>query len=265
MELFSIASGSSGNCICVGNDADHVMIDVGISGKRVEAGMNEMGYTTSDMAGVLITHEHVDHIQGLGVIARRYALPIYATAGTIGAIQKSGKCGKIDDSLFHVIRADEPFEIGTLHIKPIRISHDAAEPVAYILRDDKKSVGVVTDLGKFNDYIVDNISGLSALLLEANHDVRMLEVGPYPYDLKRRILGERGHLSNELSGQLLGRVLHDHMTHVLLGHLSMENNYPRLAYETVASEVTLGDNPYRGTDFPIDIAARDTVSERIVC
>ena len=93
----------------------------------------------------------------------------------------------------------------------------------------------------------------------------MLQVGSYPYELKRRILGERGHLSNELSGQLLGRVLHDHLTHILLGHLSHENNYPRLAYETVASEVTMGDNPYRGTDFPIDIASRDRVSERIVC
>ncbi|MCR5451077.1 MAG: MBL fold metallo-hydrolase [Lachnospiraceae bacterium] len=265
MELFSIASGSSGNCICVGNDTDHVLIDVGISGKKVEAGMNEMGYTTPDMSAILITHEHSDHVSGLGVISRKYSLPVYATQGTIDAIFDMPGLGKLDKDLFHVIKPDVPFLLGSLKIKPIRISHDAAEPVAYILSDGKKKIGVITDLGMYDEYIVENISGLSALLLEANHDVRMLEVGRYPYPLKRRILGNKGHLSNELSGQLLGRVLHDNMTHVLLGHLSHENNYPRLAYETVSSEVTLGDNPYKGSDFPIDIAGRDRVSERIVC
>ena len=263
MELFSIASGSSGNCICVGNETSHVMIDCGISGKRIEAGMNVYDYTTADMDALLITHEHSDHIGGLGVIARRYGLPIYATRGTLQAIRHSKSLGKIDEGLFHEIRADEDFAIGSLTVHPIEISHDAAEPVAYIVRDEKKSVGVVTDLGIYNDYIIDNIIGLDALLLEANHDIRMLEAGPYPYPLKQRILGDRGHLSNELSGHLLGRVLHDHMKHILLGHLSKENNYEELCLETVSLEVTLGDNPYKAKDFPITIAKRDRVSEKI--
>lgn len=266
MELFSIASGSSGNCICVGNDDSHVMIDCGISGKRIEAGMNEMDYTTSDMDAVLITHEHSDHIQGLGVIARKYGLPIYATAGTIAGIKRMRSLGKIDDALFHVARPDEDFAVANLTIHPIRISHDAADPVAYIVKDKAKDrrIGVITDLGKYDDYIIREIYGLDALLLESNHDVHMLQVGPYPYPLKRRILGDYGHLSNELSGQLLGKVLHDRTRFVLLGHLSKENNYEDLALETVSMEVSLGDNPYKASDFPIKVAKRDQVSERIV-
>ncbi|MCR5397608.1 MAG: MBL fold metallo-hydrolase [Lachnospiraceae bacterium] len=264
MELFSIASGSSGNCICVGNERNHVMIDVGISGKRVDAGMAEYDLKTSDMDGILVTHEHSDHISGLGVISRKYGLPIYSTKGTIEAIKNTKSVGKIDEGLFHIIEPDQDFTIGELTVHPIRVSHDAADPVAYTVSDGRKKIGVITDLGCYDDYIIENISGMNVLLLEANHDVNMLRVGPYPYPLKQRIIGDKGHLSNELSGQLLGRVLHDQMGHVILGHLSKENNYEKLAYETVKTEVTMGDNPYKGNDFPIHIANRSNVSEKYV-
>lgn len=263
MELFSIASGSSGNCVCVGSSDCHVMIDAGISGKRIEAGMNAMGLTVEDMEGVLVTHEHSDHIAGLGVIARKYGCPIYATAGTIEAIRRSSAVGSIDEELFHPICPEEAFSVGAMTVYPMGISHDAADPVAYLISEGKKRIGVVTDLGCYNSRMLALLQGLDALLLEANHDINMLQVGSYPYPLKQRILGDKGHLSNESSGQLLGQVLHDHMKHVLLGHLSKENNYPQLAYETVRLEVTLGDNPYRGSDFPITVAPRSEVSERI--
>ncbi|MDY3873151.1 MAG: MBL fold metallo-hydrolase [Roseburia lenta] len=263
MDFFSVASGSSGNCICLGSDQCHVMIDAGISGKRIEEGMNTYDYTTSDMDGVLITHEHSDHIQGLGVVARKYGLPIYATKGTADAILQSSSVGKIDPSLFHVIEAGKTFFIGNLEIYPMSISHDAADPVAYLVSDGRHRVGVVTDLGYYDADIVSHMEGLDALLLEANHDIRMLQVGAYPYPLKQRILGERGHLSNETSGQLLGQILHDGMQHILLGHLSKENNYDELAYETVRLEISLGDNPYRGNDFPIEVAKRDRPSSLI--
>ncbi len=263
MDFFSVASGSSGNCICLGSDQCHVMIDAGISGKRIEEGMNTYDYTTSDMDGVLITHEHSDHIQGLGVIARKYGLPIYATKGTADAILQSSSVGKIDPSLFHVIEAGKTFFIGNLEIYPMSISHDAADPVAYLVSDGRHRVGVVTDLGYYDADIVSHMEGLDALLLEANHDIHMLQVGAYPYPLKQRILGERGHLSNETSGQLLGQILHDGMQHILLGHLSKENNYDELAYETVRLEISLGDNPYRGNDFPIEVAKRDRPSSLI--
>ena len=263
MDFFSVASGSSGNCICLGSDQCHVMIDAGISGKRIEEGMNTYDYTTLDMDGVLITHEHSDHIQGLGVVARKYGLPLYATKGTADAILQSSSVGKIDPSLFHVIEAGKTFFIGNLEIYPMSISHDAADPVAYLVSDGRHRVGVVTDLGYYDADIVSHMEGLDALLLEANHDIHMLQVGAYPYPLKQRILGERGHLSNETSGQLLGQILHDGMQHILLGHLSKENNYDELAYETVRLEISLGDNPYRGNDFPIEVAKRDRPSSLI--
>ncbi len=266
MEMFSIASGSSGNCICVGNDNDHVLIDCGISGKKTEAGLNQYELTTPDCAGILVTHEHIDHIAGLGVIMRRYGLKVYATLGTIRAILKDRRVGKVDESLFNVIHPDEEFQIGTLDVKPIHISHDAADPVGYILRDDDsgRKVAVVTDLGTYDDYTIGNLQGLSAVLLEANHDENMLSCGPYPYPLKRRIKSDYGHLSNSLSGQLLGHILNDSIEHVFLGHLSAENNYAPLAVETVNQEITDGDNPYKAKDFNITVASRHEVSEKVV-
>ncbi len=264
MELCSIASGSSGNCICVGSDNCHVLIDAGISGKRIEQGLNSIDLKTADMQGILITHEHIDHISGVGVLARKYGIPMYATEGTIDAVLNTKSVGKIDESLFQCITPGVDFTIGDLTIEPIHISHDAADPVAYKVKQEGKSAAVMTDLGTYDDNIIEKLKNLDVLLLEANHDVRMLQAGSYPYQLKRRILGDRGHLSNELSGQLLSELLHDDFKAIFLGHLSKENNYPELAYETVRLEVTLGDNPYKGEDFPIYVAKRDSVSEKIV-
>ncbi len=263
MELCSIASGSSGNCIYAGTEDTHLMIDAGISGKRIENGLNSIGLKASEMQALLVTHEHSDHISGLGVIARRHGIPIYATHGTIEAVKQTSSVGKIDESLFHEIEPGVTFMIGDMEIEPIPISHDAAEPCAYLMHQGDKSMGVITDLGKYDDYLVDKLQGLDVLLLEANHDVHMLQVGSYPYALKRRILSDRGHLSNELCGQLLGRVLHDDFKTVILGHLSKENNYASLAYETVRVEVSLGDNPYKGDDFPMYVADRSEVSKVI--
>ena len=263
MRLCSIASGSSGNCIYVGSECAHVLVDIGISGKKMETGLNSLELTGRDIDGILVTHEHSDHIKGLGVIARRYGIPIYATGGTVDAMVRSGSLGKIPEGIFHEIREDEPFLIKDLKVKPFTISHDAAQPVGYRLECGAHSVGIATDLGKYNDYIIENLQDLDALLLEANHDIRMLQVGKYPYYLKQRILGDRGHLSNENAGRLLCRLLHDNMKAVFLGHLSRENNYEELAYETVCSEVTLGDNPYKSKDFKIQVAKRDFASEAV--
>ena len=260
LELCSIASGSSGNCICVGSDDSHVLIDAGISGKKIENGLNAIDLKSQDMQGILVTHEHIDHIAGLGVMARRYGLPLYATPGTIDAIKNVKSVGKIEESLFHPITPMEEFSIGDLEITPIPISHDAAEPVAYRIKKDHHIFAVVTDLGTYDDATIQELQGLEVLLLEANHDIHMLETGAYPYSLKRRIMGDRGHLSNERSGQLLGELLHDKFGTVMLGHLSKENNYEELAYEAVRLEVTSGDNPYKADDFPMYVAKRDAVS-----
>ena len=263
MRLCSIASGSSGNCIYVGSEEAHVLVDVGISGKNIEKGLNTLDLTGKDVDGILITHEHSDHIKGLGVISRKYGIPIYATGGTADAMLRMKSLGKMPEGLIHEIREDEPFEIKDLTVNPFTIPHDAAQPVGYRLECGEHSVGIATDLGKYNDYIVKNLENLDAVLLEANHDIRMLQVGKYPYYLKQRILGDRGHLPNENAGRLLCRILHDNLKAVFLGHLSRENNYEELAYETVCSEVTLGDNPYRSRDFKIQVAKRDHISEII--
>ena len=263
MELCSIASGSSGNCIYAGTDHVHLLVDTGISKKKIEIGLSEIGLKPDEIDGILITHEHSDHVKGLGVMSRKYGIPIYATPGTIRAIEYEGKLGEIDHSLFHPIVPETDFSIGEMTIHAIHTSHDAAEPVAYIMKNENRSVGVITDLGKYDHSLVDKLQNIDVLLLEANHDVNMLQVGVYPYYLKQRILGDKGHLSNETCGQLLGEVLHDDMKKVLLGHLSKDNNYPQLAYETVKMEITMGSSPYQGNDFPIEIAPRDSLSELI--
>ncbi|HJA11876.1 MAG TPA: MBL fold metallo-hydrolase [Candidatus Mediterraneibacter merdipullorum] len=263
MRMCSIASGSSGNCIYVGSDDTHLLIDTGISRKRIEEGLKELDIRGDELDGILITHEHSDHIQGLGVFSRKYEVPIYATPGTLEGIRSSSSLGRIPDGLFHPVHTDAPFVLGDVTVHPFAISHDASEPCAYRLECGGKAAAVATDLGKYDAYTVEHLKDLDAVLLEANHDIHMLEVGGYPYYLKQRILGDRGHLSNELSGRLLCDILHDGLKHIILGHLSKENNYAGLAYETVKLEVTLADNDYRGEDLDMFVAGRDTVSEVI--
>lgn len=261
MRLCSIASGSSGNCIYAGSDNTHVLIDTGISKKRVEMGLHSLDIDPKDLSGILITHEHVDHIQGLGVFSRKYEIPIYATAGTLRGIRACKSLGAIPEGLYHEVQADETFAVGDIDVKPFRISHDANEPTGYRLEQGGKSLAVATDLGVYDDYTVSNLKELDAIVLEANHDIKMLEVGPYPWPLKQRVLGNRGHLSNELSGRLLCDILHRNLKHIVLGHLSKENNYPELAYETVKLEVTLGSVPFSGDDLNLMVAKRSEISE----
>ena len=263
MRLCSIASGSSGNCIYMGDENTHLLVDTGISKKRVEQGLSELDIKGEDLSGILVTHEHIDHIQGLGVFSRKYEVPIYATKGTIEGIRKCSSLGKMPEGILHEIEIDQTFTIGTLEVLPFAISHDANEPSGYRIGNGSKAMAVATDLGTYDDYIVKHLKNLNAVVLEANHDIHMLEVGPYPYPLKRRVMGDKGHLSNELSGRILCDILHDNLQSVVLGHLSKENNYAELAYETVKLEITMGDNPYRGEEIPIIVAKRDTVSDII--
>ena len=263
MRMTSIASGSSGNCIYVGSDNTHILIDSGIAYKRIEAGLNDIGLKGQDLHGILVTHEHSDHIAGLGVLARKLGIPMYASQGTIEAIKRNTALGKVDESLYQIIRADEDFQLGDLVIKPFSNTHDAAQPLGYRVENRTRSVAVCTDLGNYSQYTVNKLQGLDAILLESNHDIRMLQVGPYPYALKQRVMGDYGHLSNEACGRLLCEILHDDMKHIMLGHLSKENNIPELAYESVRLEITMGDNPYDASDFHITVAKRDVPSELI--
>ena len=256
MDFCTIASGSSGNCTYVGTQSASLLVDTGMSGKKLKESLHAIDRKMEDLSGILITHEHSDHICGLGVLARRYHLPIYATPGTIRYLISCTQVGKIDPQLFHPVKEDEPFTVGDITACPFRISHDAAQPVGYRFESGGKSAAIATDMGCYDEYIISHLRDLEALLLEANHDVNMLQAGPYPYPLKQRILSEKGHLSNEHAGHLLCEILHDNIRYILLGHLSAENNYPPLAMATVTSEIELADNPYRGDDFPIFVAPR---------
>lgn len=249
MKFGTIASGSSGNCLYVGNKDSHILIDAGISCKRICEGLKSFDLSGNDLKGILITHEHSDHISGLGVLSRKFHIPIYGTEKTLKSISEMANLGKIDKDLFCPIEAGKAFTIGTLSMESFSISHDAIDPVSYIAYDGNKKLGMVTDLGYYDERIVDSLKESNLLYVEANHDIHMLQVGPYPYYLKRRILGEQGHLCNEKAADLVNEVMHDHLHQVILGHLSKENNYPELAYATVKNEVR--------TEVKVEVAPRE--------
>ncbi len=264
MRLMSIASGSSGNCTYVGTDSTSLLVDVGIAKKRIQDGLKTIDVDFKNIDGILITHEHDDHIRGIGVISRAYSIPIYATEDTCYEIANKSSLGEFDKSLLCPIEPDAKFTIGDIDIEPHTIWHDAADPVCYSFFNAGKKISVATDIGNYDDYLVNCLADSDALLIEANHDVRMLQVGPYPYQLKRRVLSDRGHLSNEASGRLIKCLLNDHIKAILLGHLSKENNYPDLAYETVKLEIS--DNPFikNINDFNLQVASRDCSSELVI-
>ena len=258
MKLCSIVSGSSGNCIYVGSKQTNLLVDVGLSAKRIENGLSEIDVLPDTLQGILVTHEHSDHISGLGVMARRYNIPIYGTYETILAIQKIKSLGDIPTELFNYVRPDEEFTINDITIDPFATSHDASNPVCYTLQAEGHKVGVATDLGIFDDYIVSKLDNSDILLLEANHDINMLMVGKYPYYLKQRILGERGHLSNDSCAELISKLVTKKIKQIFLAHLSKENNYEELAYETVCCELNLKGYDFTGSK--LSVAHRDRVS-----
>ncbi len=264
MRMMSIASGSSGNCIYIGTEQTHVLVDAGISKKRIVEGLKLLDLTLDDIDAVFITHEHDDHIKGVGVLERQCVTPLYGTGKTLEYITDYSSLGRLPEGIYHSVMPGEELCIKDLFIKPVSISHDALEPVAYVFSNGDKRAGVVTDLGVYDEEIIDSFRNLNTLLVEANHDINMLMTGPYPYGLKQRILSERGHLSNESCGRLLGEIIGDRTENVLLGHLSHENNFPDLAYETVRMEINLGDNNLKAEDFNIRVAKRSEPSEIIL-
>lgn len=262
MKLCSIASGSSGNCIYVGSNSTNLLVDAGISAKRIENGLSGIDIQPDTLQGILITHEHSDHVSGLGILARRYNIPIYATYETARAIGQIKSLGEIPQELYHYIKPNEAFVINDINIEPFATSHDASNPVCYTMQAEGHKIGVATDLGKYDDYIVSKLEASEILFVEANHDVNMLMVGKYPYYLKQRILGDRGHLSNETSANLIHKLIHPKLQRVMLAHLSKENNYEELAYETVCCELT-----GRGCGFSaqkLSVACREQPSDMVL-
>lgn len=273
MRIFSIASGSSGNCIFVGSGgsteqdvgcgaATNVLVDAGVSTKRIVAGLEQNFIEPGQLDGILITHEHSDHIMGLPVFARKYHIPIYGTKETLAHIARTSGGKNIPGELFVPITPGETFCIGNMTIESHGTSHDAANPVMYTLGCEQKKVGIATDLGCYSEEIISGLQGADVLYLESNYDRNMLLVGIYPYYLKQRILGSCGHLSNDDSAELMLRLMHEHLKVVILAHLSKENNYPELAYQTMRNAIDSGW--CYGTDKPrLLVANRDVPMECI--
>ena len=250
-------SGSSGNALFVQAGQTRVLIDAGKPGKTVAEALRLIGVEPETLSAVLITHEHSDHISGAGVLCRRYHVPVYATEDTWRAMDR--KVGEIPAHLRCTFDKRQDFYLGDLGVAPFAIPHDAADPVGYRLWSGSLSISTATDLGYFSKGVFSAVAGSSLVLLESNHDPDMLMANPhYSAHLKQRILSNRGHLSNEACANALIQLVESGVHHVLLGHLSGENNRPELALET--SENRAEEAGIRlGQDVSIDMAWRDRV------
>ena len=256
-----LVSGSAGNSIYISCGGVKLLVDCGVSAARVEAGLREIGVSVDDLDGILITHEHVDHVRGLGVLCRKHGVPVYANEGTWQGIFL--KETNIPVRCVPTFFTGEDFFIGGVNIHPFPIPHDATEPVGFAFTCKGFKCAVATDIGHIASGWVEAVSGAQALVLEANHDIEMVERGPYPKRLQQRILGRNGHLNNADCAKVLLELVRRGAKAVSLAHLSADNNLPELAYNTVCE--ALCDAGYCiGEDVSVTVARRDRVSDMMI-
>ena len=230
MKFCTLSSGSSGNCAVIKSGNTAILIDAGISMRRIKQGLAEIGLLPEDISAILVTHCHTDHISGIKMMSKYYHLPILAPRITAGML--SSACPEAGPYIRY-FEPDRPFHVEEIDVTPFRTPHDAYDSVGYILSAEGKRLAYITDLGHIPDSVLESVLGADAAIIESNHDIEMLKNGPYPYPLKMRILSESGHLSNEACGKLAIRLAESGTKTLLLAHLSRENNTPSLAYETV--------------------------------
>ena len=251
----TIVSGSSGNCSYAGLGGEHLLIDAGISCKRILQGLSQLSIPKP--TAILITHEHSDHIAGVSVTARKLGIPVYATPLTWRYFLRHNKFGPLplEEAQMKHITPGQPLMIGNVNVTAFDVPHDASQPVGYTLEAEDCKIAYATDLGRSTDMIYEHLCGARLLLLESNYDLEMLQKGRYHAQLKKRVQSARGHLSNAAAGQLIASVAWDGLKHVILGHLSEENNRPMLAYDTVGrimdahnvqARLTVADRHYPG-------------------
>lgn len=241
-----VASGSAGNCTIIRHGDDVVIVDCGISKKRVVAALAELGIPEASVKGIVVTHEHRDHCAGVGVLSRGLKVPVYATMGTLGG------CKDVVKQLHGFVEVDDctPFEIGSMRVEPFPTFHDAANPFAVVVRpgrEDERATAVVTDLGFVSTLAFERLKGVRTAVFESNYDPAMLQDGPYPWHLKQRISGRNGHLENAHTARALARLYEAGLRNVLLAHLSETNNTPEVVLDTLARE--LPADVYAGTRF----------------
>ncbi len=262
ISICPLSSGSSGNSVLLRSENCAVLVDCGITGKSAENELASAGISPENIDAIIVTHEHIDHISGVGVMCRRYKIPVYATLGTWKAMINS--IGKIDPDLIRYIAADVPFEINGTKFYPFSTSHDAAESIGIVFSNGDKSGALATDLGTVTRHIFDLLLPCSIAMIEANHDEKMLMCGPYPQHLKERILSDYGHLSNRMCGALCAKLVREgKLRQIMLGHLSTDNNTPSKAYESVAGSIeSVGFKI--GEDVSLFVAERYSLSEELI-
>ena len=231
----SLFSGSSGNCYLVQSDNTNILIDAGESSKKIEISLSNLQINPIDISAVLITHEHSDHVKGLGTFSKKFNIPVYANEDTWNAMPNQSS--KIDKNNCEIFSVDSKFCIKDLSIEPFSIPHDAANPCGFNVFHENKKLSIATDIGHMTREIINYLSYSSFLLLEANYDPNVLKCASYPYSLKERIAGPNGHLSNLMAGKTISYLTQFGLKEVMLGHLSKESNFPELAYQTVAEQL----------------------------
>lgn len=254
LTLCPLYSGSSGNALFVSTEKTRLLIDAGLSGKAIISALDAIGVDPFTLTGILITHEHSDHIKGAGILSRKYDLPLFTTKGTWGAMKNL--IGAVAPMNVCTFDAKDDFFVKEIGVVPFSIPHDAADPVGYRLFHGGFSISIATDLGYYTPHVHQMISGSDIVLLESNHDENMLLANPkYTHRLKQRILSRKGHLSNESCAQAVLPLYESGVNHIILGHLSGENNMPELAYE-VTRQTLLAQGILPGRDIGLDVASR---------
>jgi len=255
IKFCSLISGSSGNSTFISSGDTNLLIDCGLSGKNLEKLLSLIDVRPSDINAMLITHEHIDHVRGAGVVCRRYNIPVAATQKTHMAMD----IGNISDENRILINPYEDFEIGNIGIKAFQIPHDAADPVGYSFFAENQKYTLATDMGNMSESLLNEIKGSHSVILESNHDVEMLRIGPYPYPLKQRILGDFGHLSNEIAAQTALALVKTGTQNIMLGHLSENNNTPEIAQLETYNVLTQAGVEV-GTDVRLCVAHRHNIT-----
>lgn len=256
--IFSLLSGSSGNATLISEGKNLILLDAGASGKKLLQAIEALGFSCSDICAILLTHEHSDHISGAGVMSRRFDIPIYTSKETFGAIN----IGPIKEDNINFLTPGEDFYIGDIGVHSFSISHDAKNPLGYSFELSDGKFSSLTDTGVITQEIYDSVKDSKYILLEANHDVEMLKFGNYPYHLKQRILSKTGHLSNNTTAAMAKKMLENGAERIMLGHLSVENNTPEIAYKTAENAISSAGGIV-GKDILLSVAKRYEVTRII--
>ena len=231
----SLYSGSSGNCLLLETSKTKVLIDAGESAKKITYALSSLDIEPSQIDAILVTHEHSDHVRGLGTFSKKYDIPVYANSKTWDSMPEQSI--KINEKNIKSFVIEENFEIGDLKVHPFKIPHDAANPCGFNFTYNNKKISIATDIGHMTSNIIHKLEDSHFILLESNYDPEILKFSSYPYSLKQRIAGPNGHLPNSEAGKTISYLINSGLKEVMLGHLSKENNFPELAYKTVVEEL----------------------------